>query len=151
MGRRLVVSLWLLMLLMLLILLRRILVICLRLLRRRRIGSRRLVRRLSWRVRAGRLRRILVLRVLALWVLALRGVLSVGLSNTLGWDKRLLLLGLLILLRFHGNGLNRGRLIVKQESASLAALEEAVQSPDKGCDKEKPSIVLGQQGINQFE
>lgn len=146
MGRRLVVSLWLLMLLMLLILLRRILVICLRLLRRRRIGSRRLVRRLSWRVRADRLRRILVL-----WVLALRGVLSVGLSNTLGWDKRLLLLGLLILLRFHGNGLNRGRLIVKQESASLAALEEAVQSPDKGCDKEKPSIVLGQQGINQFE
>lgn len=127
MGRRLVVSLWL------LILLRRILVICLRILRRRRIGSRRLVRRLSWRVRADRLRRILVLRVLAL-----RGVLSVGLSNTLGWDKCLLLLGLLILLRFHGNGLNRGRLIVKQESTSLAALEETVQSPGKGRDKEKP-------------
>lgn len=127
MGRRLVVSLWL------LILLGRVLVICLRILRRRRIGSRRLVGRLSRRVRADRLRRILVLRVLAL-----RGVLSVGLSSTLGWDKRLLLLGLLILLRFHGNRLNRGGLIVKQESTSLATLEEADQSPDKGCDKEKP-------------
>lgn len=127
MGRRLVVSLWL------LILLRRILVICLRLLRRGRIGSRRLVRRLSWWVRADWLRWILVLGVLAL-----RGVLSVGLSNTLGWDKRLLLLGLLVLLGFHGNRLNRGRFIVKQESTSLAALEEAVQSPDKGCDEEKP-------------
>lgn len=127
MGRRLMVGLWL------LILLWGVLAICLLILGRRRVSSLRLIRRLSLWVRASSLRRILALRVLVLW-----GVLSIGLSNTLGWDKRLLLLSLLVLLGLHGNRLNRGIFVVKQESTSLAAVEEAIQSPGEGCDKEKP-------------
>lgn len=44
------------------------------------------------------------------------------------------------MLGFHGNGLRSDILVVKQESAFLAALEEIVQSPGKGCNKEKPIV-----------
>jgi hypothetical protein len=119
----------------LLILLRRILSIgrLLLVLRRRGVGSLRLVRRLGWRVRAGSLR-----RVLTLWVLILWGILGIGLRSSLRLDERLLLLNLLLLLGFHGDGLSSNSLVIKQESAVIAAREEAVQSPGKGCDKEKP-------------
>lgn len=120
------------------VLLRRILTICrlLMFLRRRRIGSLGLVRRLGRRIRAGGLR-----RVLALLVLLLRGILCGLVGSRLGLEGSLLLsllLSLSIVLGLHGNGLRSGSLIVKQESAFLAALEEVVQSPGKGCNKEKP-------------
>lgn len=126
----------------LLILLRRVLAICLLILRRGRVGSLRLVGRLGWRIRAGSLRRVLVLRVLTLWVLVLWRVLGVRLSSNLGWDERLLLLSLLVLLGFHGNDLSRGSFSVKQETASLAASEETNESPGKGRDKEKPMYFV---------
>lgn len=99
---------------------------------RRRVGSLRLVRRLSRRIRAGGLR-----GVLALWVLILRGILCGRLTSRLRLERSLLL-GLIILLRFHGDGLGGDSLVVKQESAFLASLEEIVQSPGKGCNEEKP-------------
>lgn len=119
----------------LVVLLRRVLAICLRVLRRRRrVGSLRLVGRLGRRVRAGGLRRILILRVLTL-----RGVLGVGLSRVLRRDEGLLLLLSLILLGLHDEGLlGRGSFGVEQEAAVPAAHEEAMQSPGEAGDEEKP-------------
>lgn len=73
--------------------------------------------------------------------MALWRVLGIGLLNrsSLGRDERLLLLDLLVLLGLHGNGLGSdARLGVKQESAVLAARQEAMQGPGKGGDEEKP-------------
>jgi hypothetical protein len=116
------------------VLLRRILAIrrLLVFLRRRRVGSLRLVRRLCGRIRADSLR-----RVLALLVLFLRGVLGVLVDGRLRLEGNLLL-SLSILLSLHRNGLRSGSLVVKQESAFLATLEEVVQGEGKGCNKEKP-------------
>lgn len=97
-----------------------------------RVGSLRLVGRLSRRIRAGGLR-----GVLALLVLILRGILCDRLTSRLRLERSLLL-SLIILLRLHGDGLGGGSLVVKQESAFLASLEEIVQSPGKGCNEEKP-------------
>lgn len=96
---------------------------------RRRVGSLGLVGRLSGRIRAGGLRRIL-----SLLVLLLRGILSGLMGSRLRLEGSLLL-SLSILLGLHGNGLRGGSLVVKQESAFLAALEEVVKSPGKGCDE----------------
>lgn len=125
----------------LVVLLRRVLAICLRVLRRRRrVGSLRLVGRLGRRVRAGGLRRILILRVLTL-----RGVLGVGLSRVLRRDEGLLLLLSLILLGLHDEGLlGRGSFGVEQEAAVPAAHEEAMQSPGEAGDEEKPIYASGQ-------
>jgi len=94
-----------------------------------------LVRRLNWRIRAGSLRRIL-----ALWVLALRWILVVRLRNPLGRHGRLLLLLLLLLtllflLGLHGKGLSGDSLVVEQESAGLTAYEETMQRPGESCDE----------------
>lgn len=99
---------------------------------RRRIGSLGLVRRLRGRIRADGLGRIL-----ALLVLLLRGILCGWVGSRLRL-KRSLLLSLSIMLGLHGNGLRSGSLVVKQESAVLAALEEVVQGPSKGCNEKKP-------------
>jgi hypothetical protein len=124
------------------VLLRRILAVrCLLMfLGRRGVGRLRLVRRLGG-IRAGSLR-----RVLALWVLPLRGMLGGLMGSRLGLEGSLLL-SLSIVLGLHGNGLRSGSLVVEQESAFLAALEEVVQSPGKGCDKEKP-IWVSNETIN---
>lgn len=91
------------------VLLRRILAIrrLLLLLGRRRIRSLGLIRRLSGRIRADRLRRILTLLVLFL-----RRILCGRLSSRLRLERSLLL-SLVILLSFHGNGLGSDSLVVK--------------------------------------
>lgn len=113
------------------VLLRRILAVrCLLvLLGRRGVGWLGLVRRLGGRIGAGSLRRIL-----ALLVLLLRGILRGLLGSRLGLEGSLLL-SLSIGLGLHGNVLRSGSLVVKQESAFLAALEEVVKSPGKGCNE----------------